>query len=64
MEGNTATSGLAVIVKNTPPVAVTGASLFDWFQSLPASQILTWLTILWVLVQMGFFLRDKLKKKE
>lgn len=53
-----------LVIRNTPPVAVVGAGCMDWFQSLPASSILTWLTILWVLIQMGFFLRDKLKKKE
>lgn len=53
-----------VVVRNAPPVAVAGASFTDWFAGLPMSNIVQLVTVLWIAIQAGFYLYDRLKKKD
>lgn len=53
-----------VVIKNIPPAAVAGASFMEWFQSLPSSAILQWVTILWVLLQAGGYIYDRVKARK
>lgn len=60
----TTTDAAAVVIKNVPPATVVGVSFMDWFQALPASTILQWVTILWVLIQAGGYIYDRLKTRK
>lgn len=49
----------ALAVKNAPPVTVASLTLFG----VHVHDYLVVITIAWVLVQMGFFLFDRWKKR-
>ncbi len=51
-----------VVVRNAPPVAVAGASFTDWFAGLPMSNIVQAATLLWIVIQAGFYLYDRVRK--
>lgn len=53
-----------VVVRNAPPVAVAGASFTDWFAGLPMSNIVQAATLLWIVIQAGFYLYDRLRKNK
>jgi len=59
-----AASAVSVVIKNTPPAAVVGASFMEWFQALPASTILQWVTIAWVLLQAAGYIYDRVKARK
>jgi len=60
-----ATTGTAVAAtKYGPPVVVAGASFVDAFNAIPISSILQWASLVWLLVQAGFYLYDRFKKKD
>jgi hypothetical protein len=54
----------AVVIKNTPPAAVVGASFLEWFQALPISELLQWVTLVWVLIQAGGYIYDRVKARK
>lgn len=60
----TTTDAVAVVIKNAPPATVAGVSFMDWFQALPASTILQWVTIAWVLLQAGGYIYDRVKARK
>ncbi|MNO88119.1 hypothetical protein D3C76_795560 [compost metagenome] len=51
-----------VVVRNAPPVAVAGASVTDWFAGLPMSNIVQVATLVWILIQAGFYIYDRVRK--
>lgn len=53
-----------VVVRNAPPVAVAGASLTDWFAGLPMSNIVQVATLLWIVIQAGFYLYDRIRNRK
>lgn len=53
-----------VVVRNAPPVAVAGASFTDWFAGLPMSNIVQAATLLWIVIQAGFYLYDRLRNNK
>lgn len=53
-----------VVMRNAPPVTVAGASFTDWFAALPMSNIVQAVTLLWILIQAGFYLYDRIKGKK
>lgn len=50
------------IVRNVPPLTVAGASYTSWFSTFPIAEAVQWATLLWILVQAGFYLYDRIKK--
>lgn len=52
-----------VVVRNAPPVAVAGASFTDWFAALPMSNIVQAATLAWIVMQSGFYLYDRFRRK-
>jgi hypothetical protein len=50
------------ILRNAPPLTVAGASYTHWFSTFPVAEALQWASLLWVLVQAGFYLYDRFKK--
>ena len=58
------TDAVAVVIKNAPPATVASVSFMDWFQALPASTILQWVTIAWVLLQAGGYVYDRVKARK
>ncbi|WYW04304.1 holin [Pseudomonas phage vB_PpuP-Kurepalu-1] len=57
-----ATEIVDVAVRNAPPVAVAGASATDWFMSIPMSNLVQAATLVWIVIQAGFYLYDRIKK--
>lgn len=53
-----------VVVRNAPPVAVAGASFSDWFAGLPMSNIVQAATLLWIAIQAGFYIYDRVRKNK
>lgn len=54
------TTTVDVAMRNAPPVTVVG---MDWFMNFPVDTALKWATLVWILIQAGFYLRDKLRSK-
>jgi hypothetical protein len=50
------------IMRNAPPLTVAGASYTHWFSTFPVAEAVQWATLLWILVQAGFYLYDRLNK--
>lgn len=57
-----ATEIVDVAVRNAPPVAVAGASATDWFASIPISSMVQVATLVWIVIQAGFYLYDRIKR--
>jgi hypothetical protein len=57
---NTTTVAVDVAMRNAPPVTVVG---MDWFMNFPVDTALKWATLVWIVIQAGFYLRDKLRSK-
>lgn len=53
-----------VVARNAPPVAVAGASFTDWFAGLPMSNIVQAATLLWIFIQAGFYLYDRIRNRK
>lgn len=53
-----------VVVRNAPPVAVAGASFTDWFSGLPLSNLVQAATLLWIVIQAGFYIYDRIRKNK
>ncbi|QIN95113.1 hypothetical protein A2_00410 [Pseudomonas phage BIM BV-45] len=52
-----------VVVRNTPTVVVGGATFYDHFASFPIATAVQWLAGAWILLQAGFYLYDRFKRK-
>jgi hypothetical protein len=50
------------IIRNAPPLTVAGASYTHWFSSFPVAEAVQWATLLWIVVQAGFYFYDRIKK--
>lgn len=50
-------------VRSIPPVSVAIASFTEWFQNFPVSLALQWVSLIWVAVQIYFFLKDRRAKR-
>jgi hypothetical protein len=61
---STTTEAVDVVVRNAPPVAVAGASFSDWFAHLPMSNIVQVAALIWILIQAGFFIYDRVRKNK
>lgn len=53
-------TALDVAARNAPPVTVVG---MEWFYNFPVDTALKWATLVWVLIQAGFYLYDKLWRR-
>jgi hypothetical protein len=47
-----------VVVRNAPPIGVVGA---DWFMNFPVDTAVKWATLVWILIQAGFYIYEKVK---
>ncbi|WYW02959.1 holin [Pseudomonas phage vB_PpuP-Villemi] len=56
------TTTVDVVVRNAPPITVAGASYTSWFSHFPISDVVQWATLIWVVVQLGFYLYEKYRK--
>jgi hypothetical protein len=54
------TTTVDVAMRNAPPITVVG---MDWFMNFPVDTALKWATLVWIVIQAGFYLRDKLRSK-
>jgi len=52
-----------VVIRNTPTIAVAGATFNDWFVTFPIAPAVQWLAGAWILVQAGFYLYDRYRKR-
>lgn len=52
-----------VVIRNTPTAVVGGATFYDAFASFPISSVVQWMAGVWILIQAGFYLYDRFKRK-
>lgn len=53
------TTHVDVAVRNAPPLTVVGA---DWFMNFPIDTAVKWATLVWIIIQAGFYVYEKVKK--
>ncbi|AEX65882.1 hypothetical protein BF7_00220 [Pseudomonas phage Bf7] len=57
------TDAADVVIRNTPTAVVGGATFYDSFVSFPITPVVQWMAGIWILIQAGFYLYDRYKRK-